>query len=84
MASLISVQFSGATDEQFPPGVDSSYGYGAGMQLNALLDGSTRQIFYVLVTGKHVSSGRSTSYHLQLAQWGPNTSGQDLMVPSSV
>jgi hypothetical protein len=60
-----------------------AYGYGAGMAVNAMLDGSTRQIYYVLVTGKHVSTGKSTSYHLNLGQWGPNIQGQDLMVSSS-
>ena len=60
-----------------------SYGYGAGMQINALLDGSTPQTYRVVVTAKHVSHGKSTSYHLSLAPWGPRASGQDLMVPYS-
>jgi hypothetical protein len=60
-----------------------SYGYGAGMQVNALLDGSTPQTYRVVVTAKHVSHGKSTSYHLSLAPWGPKANGQDLMVPYS-
>jgi len=60
-----------------------SYGYGAGMQVNALLDGSTPQTYRVIVGAKHVSHGKSTSYHLSLAPWGPKESGQDLMVPYS-
>ena len=60
-----------------------SYGYGAGMQVNALLDGSAPQTYRVGVTAKHVSHGKSTSYHLTLAPWGPKVSGQDLMVPYS-
>lgn len=60
------------------------YGYGAGMQLNALLDASTPQVFRVVVTNKYVSHGRSTSYHLTLAPWGPNPSGQNLSVPRSL
>jgi hypothetical protein len=61
-----------------------SYGYGAGMQVNALLDPSTPQNYRVIVTAKHVSQGRSTSYHLRLAPWGPEVGGQDLMVSRSM
>ena len=60
-----------------------SYGYGAGMQVDALLDGSAPQTYRVHVTAKHVSHGKSTSYHLSLAPWGPKVNGQDLMVPYS-
>jgi hypothetical protein len=60
-----------------------SYGYGAGAELNALLDGSTARQYRVVVAGKYVSHGKSTSYHLNLAPWGPNPSGQNLMVPYS-
>ena len=59
------------------------YGYGAGMQVNALLDGSLPRSFRVVVTAKHISRGRSASYHLTLAPWGPKLSGQDLRVSSS-
>jgi hypothetical protein len=59
------------------------YGYGAGIQVNALLDRSTPQKYRVIVTGKNVSHGKSTSYHLKLAPWGPNVSGQDLLVSNS-
>jgi hypothetical protein len=59
------------------------YGYGAGLQVNALLDQSTPQTYRVIVIAKHVSRGRSTSYHLNLAPWGPNVSGQNLMVSYS-
>jgi hypothetical protein len=60
------------------------YGYGAGLQVNALLDRSTPETYRVIVTGKHVSHGKSTSYHLNLAPWGPEVSGQDLMVSRSL
>jgi hypothetical protein len=59
------------------------YGYGAGMQLNALLDRSTLETYRVIVVSKYVSQGRSTSYHLKLAPWGPNVGGQNLMVSYS-
>jgi hypothetical protein len=57
-----------------------AYGYGAGMQVNALLDQSTPKTYRVIVTGKYVSHGKSTSFHLKLAPWGPNVSGQTLVV----
>jgi hypothetical protein len=60
-----------------------AYGYGAGMRVNALLDRSTPETYQVMVTGKYVSHGKSTSYHLKLAPWGPKVSGQDLTVPRS-
>jgi len=60
-----------------------SYGYGAGMQVNALLDRSTPQTYRVIVSAKRVSHGKSTSYHLTLAPWGPEVNGQDLMVAYS-
>jgi hypothetical protein len=53
------------------------------LQVNALLDQSTPQAFRVVVTAKHVNRGKSTTYHLKLAPWGPNVGGQDLMVPYS-
>jgi hypothetical protein len=63
--------------------IGCGYGYGAGLQVNALLDGSAPQAYRVLVVSRHVSHGKSTSYHLQLAPWGPNVGGQDLMVSPS-
>jgi hypothetical protein len=60
-----------------------AYGYGAGMHVNALLDRSTAESYRVLVIGKNVSHGRSTTYQLKLAPWGPKVRGQDLTVPYS-
>lgn len=59
------------------------YGYGAGVQVNALLDQSSSRSFPAVVTSKNVRRGKSTSYHLQLAPWGPKVDGQDLRVPYS-
>jgi hypothetical protein len=50
------------------------------MQVNALLDRSVPRPFRVVVISKYASHGKSTSYHLKLAPWGPKVSGQDLMV----
>jgi hypothetical protein len=47
------------------------YGYGVGMEANAMLDRSPATIYAAAVRSKRVSSGRSTSYKLDLAPWGP-------------
>jgi hypothetical protein len=47
------------------------YGYGFTVVLNTQSDHGPRQSYRTLVTGKHTSSGRSTSYILELAPWGP-------------
>jgi hypothetical protein len=57
------------------------YGYGAGLEVNALLDRSTPISYPVAVTSKHVSHGKSTNYHLGLAPWGPYRTSEDVMVP---
>jgi len=60
------------------------YGWGLIAQANALLDTSPARIFQVAVTGKHVSSGKTTTYYLRLEPWGPATTSQDVSVPSSL
>jgi hypothetical protein len=47
------------------------YGYGVSVAIDGLLDGSTPAAYRATVTGKHESHGRSTSYTLYLAPWGP-------------
>jgi len=56
------------------------YAYGAIVQANALLDNSAPQTYEVVVTGKHVTTGRSTTYYLRLAAWGPQTDASDVTV----
>jgi hypothetical protein len=57
------------------------YGYGAGLAANALLDRSASTSYRVTVLLKHISHGKSTSYHLGVSAWGPHQSGDDVMVP---
>jgi hypothetical protein len=57
------------------------YGYGAGLEVNALLDRSTPLNYPVVVSSKRVSRGKSTSYHLGLAPWGPYHTSEEVMVP---
>ena len=60
------------------------YVWGLIAQANALLDTSPARVFQVAVTGKHMSSGKSTTYYLRLEPWGPETTSQDVSVPSSL
>jgi hypothetical protein len=59
----------------------SGYGYGAGLEVNALLDRSTPINYRVAVLSKHVSHGKSTNYHFGLAPWGRYRTSEDVMVP---
>jgi hypothetical protein len=62
----------------------ASYGYGLTAQADTLLDNSTPQTFQVPVVGKHISSGKNTSYYLHLDPWGPQTSATEVTVPASI
>ena len=62
----------------------SFYAYGAIGEADALLDHSASQTFTVAVNGKHVSHGKTTSYYLQLASWGPQQDPSSVTVPSDL
>lgn len=64
-------------------GICAVYGYGAGMELNALLDRSPAVTYSVHVTDKHASySHRGPSaYYLHLEPWGPKVGSGDVLVP---
>lgn len=47
------------------------WGFGAGLGVDAALDGSPATVYRTTVTGQHVSHGRHTSYYVSLAPWGP-------------
>jgi len=61
-----------------------AYGYGVNMQVNALFDTSEAEVFRTQVTDKYISSGRSRSYYLKLAPWGPMTKGDRVQVSHSM
>ena len=48
-----------------------AYGYGATMEANTIFDRSDTAVFSAQIVSKQVVSGRSTSYNLYLAPWGP-------------
>jgi hypothetical protein len=60
------------------------YTFGLIAQANSLLDYSSPQTFQVAVVGKHISSGKNTSYYLHLDPWGPQTSATQVTVPASI
>ncbi|MDE3201873.1 MAG: hypothetical protein KGN79_13240 [Acidobacteriota bacterium] len=47
------------------------YGYGLIVVTDALSDHSSPTSYATMVVGKHISHGKSTSYILDLAPWGP-------------
>ncbi len=57
------------------------YACGLTVMGNCLFDQSQPEVFTVQVIGRHVSSGRSTSYHVMLAPWGPVAEAKDVTVP---
>jgi uncharacterized membrane protein len=60
--------------------VAGAYGYGLAATADTVLDQSTPAGYAATVQGKHVSHGRSTSYHLDLAPWGPMQWRNDVSV----
>ena len=57
-----------------------AYGYGIAIEANALLDRSTGVTYVANVEGKHIVSGRATTYNLDLGPWGPKTKSSKLRV----
>jgi len=62
----------------------AAWGYGASVEANALLDRGPAQLFETRVLGKTVSRGKTTTYALRLAPWGPRTEADDAEVPRIV
>lgn len=46
------------------------YGYGATITLNCMYDNSEPETFNATILSKRISSGKSTTYHLELTPWG--------------
>jgi hypothetical protein len=59
------------------------YGFSVTVAADGLLDSATPAAYRATVTEKHVSHGRSTSYTLYLAPWGPFEKTNRLGVGSS-
>jgi hypothetical protein len=85
--ALTAIMARGDRGLRAPPGVillfflfSAVYAYGAIIQVNALMDDSAAQTYEVVVLSKHVTSGKSTTYYLHLAPWGPQTNKGDVSV----
>lgn len=60
------------------------YGYSAVICLNGIMDTSSASIFKARIVGKSISSGKHTTYNLNLSAWGPVKSSKKVDVPKSV
>lgn len=58
--------------------------YGTLTMMDACFDGSPGEHYSTTVMGSRVSRGRSTTYYLRLAPWGPVATAQDVSVPASL
>ena len=56
------------------------YGYGAAIQADVLLDRSQPKAFTATVLSQQIIRGKSTSYRLQLAPWGPRDKSDGVAV----
>jgi hypothetical protein len=61
-----------------------SYSFGLAIAADSLLDNSKATTYVVPVTGKHSSHGKSTTYYLHLAPWGPIQGPNNITVSSSM
>ncbi|WP_125932662.1 hypothetical protein [Hymenobacter glacialis] len=59
------------------------YGYSASATFNAAFDDTQGQVFSTEVLSKSMSSGKTTTYHLTVAPWGPFTTETDVQVGSN-
>jgi hypothetical protein len=62
----------------------AALGYGAPALVDTRFDASPPQPFRVAISAMYVSHGKSTSYSLRLAPWGPRTQGSTESVAASL
>lgn len=60
------------------------YGYAAPVAYNCAFDEAVPQVYRVPVVGKHVSSGKTTTYYLEAGAWGPRTASEDVTVTEAL
>jgi hypothetical protein len=60
------------------------YGYSSVISVNGILDRTTPSVFRAWVTGKRISRGKHTSYHLKLSPWGPRKDEKEVDVRKAV
>lgn len=57
-----------------------AYGYGAVVAFNCVFDEAPPRVYSVNVLNKHTSSGKTTTYYLEVGSWGPRTAPEDVTV----
>jgi hypothetical protein len=62
--------------------VSLPYSFGLAVAANKMLDRAKPAIYIVPITGKHESHGKSTTYYLELAPWGPIDHPNEISVAS--
>ncbi len=60
------------------------YGYGAVVTLNCIYDKSEPEIFNATILSKRISSGKSTTYYLELTPWGQQTEIDEVSVSKNL
>jgi hypothetical protein len=63
--------------------VSLPYSFGLAVVVNSMADRSKPETYAVPVTGKHETHGKSTTYYLDLAPWGPIPGPNEISVSSS-
>ena len=58
----------------------SGFGYGTVVTLNCMYDESVPESYQSKVLDKRISSGKTTTYYLELESWGPQTENDDVSV----
>jgi hypothetical protein len=81
-AARRSTQFAGVM--VFVVLLGGMYGFGLAAAADTLADKSDAVSYSVTVTGKHMTSGKSTSYYLDLEPWGPYEGPNRVSVSGSV
>jgi hypothetical protein len=57
-----------------------AYGYGAVVAYNCVFDTATPHVYPATVLNKHTSSGKTTTYYLEVGPWGPRVAAEDVTV----
>lgn len=61
-----------------------AYSFGAVVTANCTWDNSTTSVYHAQVTGKHISSGKTTTYYVSLTPWGPQKEVDDVSVSKAM
>lgn len=60
-----------------------AYGFGSVTLTNAIADSSQPVVYPTVITNKRISSGKSTTYYLELKKWGDQTGDEEITVSRS-